>query len=190
MNILIDGYNLLKQLLGTQHITERQRSWFTQRAAEYANRKGHVLNIVYDAGPYVRLTKEKRGRVVTIYSGHKDTADDIIQHYIEQKHLKNMLLVTTDRQLNAFADEHGVPSIDSLDFYEFMKEKAPVVKGFQKTQGAAQKLRPEESSPELDALMQEGASMVQYKDKRVEETHYEPGTSKQEKKLLAILRKL
>ncbi len=39
MNILIDGYNLLKQLLGGQ-ITDRQRKGFAERAAEYAIERG------------------------------------------------------------------------------------------------------------------------------------------------------
>ncbi len=190
MNILIDGYNLLKQLLGTKQISERQRKWFADRAAEYANKKGHTLYIVYDAGPYTRLTKEVRGKVTTIYSGHKDSADDVIIGYIENNLLKNLLLVTTDRQLNAVADQHGIPSIDSLDFYEFMKEKAPLVGGYKKVTGKAHKLHAE-VNPELDALMQEGASLLQYKVEQDDPKEYDTkGSSKKEKRLLAILNKL
>ena len=192
MNILIDGYNLLKQALGTKQISERQRNWFAQRAAEYANKKGHTLYIVYDAGPYTRLTKEKKGRVITVYSGHKDTADDIIMHYIEENLLKNLLVVTTDRQLNAYADQFGIPSIDSLDFYRCMKEEAPRIAGYKKVSGHAQKMRPGEGSSELDALMQEGSSVLQYKQEGEDEApaYDTKGSSKKEKRLLAILKKL
>ncbi len=191
MNIIIDAYNLLKQLLPSKQVSERQRKWFLERAQAYAHKKGHHLYIIYDAGPYNRLTKEKYRSVTVVYSGHKDSADDVIKTYIDEDRLKNMLVVTTDRQLNAYADQYGIPSIDSQDFYGFMKDDTPQVAGYKKAAGQAQKLRPEESSPELDALMQEGSSLVHYKDEPVEEIIYDTkGSSKKEKRLLAILRKL
>lgn len=189
MNILIDGYNLLKQLLGGQ-ISDRQRKRFAEHAQEYAHRRGHTLYIIYDGGPYNRMTTEKNGRVITIYSGHKDSADDIIKRYIEERLLKNILLVTTDRQLNAFADTYDVPSIDSLDFYECMKDTNARVTGYKKVAGQAHKLHPERESSELDALMQEGSNMLLYKEDEPEENMSSSGISKKEKRLLAVLKKL
>lgn len=189
MNILIDGYNLLKQLFGGQ-ITEHQRRQFELRALEYAHRKGHVLYIVYDGGPYTRMTVEKRGRVVCVYSGYKDTADDILKQYIEEGLLKNMLLVTTDRQINAFADRYSVPSIDALDFYNYMKETNIQLHGYKKTPGQAHKLNREESSPELDALMEEGSSTLFYKEEASSEEMAHKMPSKKEKSLRALLKKL
>jgi predicted RNA-binding protein with PIN domain len=189
MNILIDGYNLLKQVFGGQ-ITEQQRRQFELRALEYAQRKGHVLYIVYDGGPYSQMTVEKRGRVSCVYSGYKDTADDILKQYIEEGILKHILLVSTDRQLNAFADRYGVPSIDALDFYSYMKETKAQVHGYKKIPGQAHKLNPEESSPELDALMEEGASTLFYKEEALSEEVAHTVPSKKEKRLLALLKKL
>ncbi len=189
MNILIDGYNLLKQLLGGQ-ISDRQRKRFAEHAAEYATRKGHTLYIIYDGGPYNRMTVEKNGRVITVYSSHKASADDIIKRYIEERLLKNILLVTTDRQLNAFADTYDVPSMDSLDFYECMKDMSSRVTGYRKTAGQAHKLHPDRDSSELDELMQEGSHMVLYKEEEPEEDATSHGISKREKRLLAVLKKL
>ncbi len=148
------------------------------------------MYLIYDGGPYNRMTVEKNGRVITVYSGHKESADDIIKRYIEERLLKNILLVTTDRQLNAFADTYEVPSIDSLDFYELMKEMGIPKKGYQKTPGQAHKLHPERASSELDALMQEGSNMLLYKEEEPEEEAHGHGTSKKEKRLLAVLKKL
>jgi len=188
MNILIDGYNILKQVVAG-HTDERQRRGFAMKALEYANRKGHTLYIFYDGGPYNRMTTERQGRVVTIYSGHKESADDIIKQYISQKNLKNLLLVTTDRQLNSFADTHDVPSIDSLDFYRYMND-VQATRSCKKTQERAQKLHPEEGSSELDALMEEGSSTVWYKEEEPEAVADTHGVSKREKRLLALLNKL
>lgn len=190
MNILIDGYNLLKQLLA-KNITDKERQWFHERAAEYARKKGHVLYIVYDAGPYNRLTKETHGRVTIIYSGHKDTADDVIKDYIDRKVLKNMLVVTTDRALNAYADQYEVPSIDSLDFYEFMKNSStPEVVGFKKSSGQVKKLHPEQENPELDKLMEEGTTILQYKQELEEDDDDEYDFSRKERRLFDLVKKL
>ena len=190
MNILIDGYNLLKQLL-TKNITDKERQWFHERAAEYARKKGHVLSIVYDAGPYNRLTKETQGRITIIYSGFRDTADDVIKDYIDRKVLKNMLVVTTDRALNRYADDQGVPSIDSLDFYEFMKEGgSPVVAGYKKSSGQTQKMRPEQKNDELDRLMEEGTAILQYKQEFTEDEDDGYTFSKKERRLMGVVKKL
>ncbi len=189
MNILIDGYNVLKQVFGGQ-ITELQRTSFELRALDYAQRKGHTLYIIYDAGPYNRMTVVKNGRVITVYSGHKDSADDIIKRYIEERLLKNLLLVTTDRQLNAFADTYEVPSIDSLDFYSYMNKTNAPVRGYTKAPGHAHKLHQDVSSPSLDALMEEGSSTLWYKEEEQEEEPRSHGVSKREKRLLAVLKKL
>lgn len=189
MNILIDGYNILKQVFGGE-ISERQRKGFAVRALEYANRKGHTIYLIFDGGPYARMTVEKHGRVITVYSGHKESADDIIKQYIEERRLKNLLVVTTDRQLNSFADRYDVPSIDSLDFYQLMMEVNTSTIPAKKNAGQAQKLHPEEVSPELDALMEEASRMVSYKEEEPGEEAPAQGTSKKEKRLLAVLKKL
>ncbi len=190
MNILIDGYNLLKQLL-SKHITDREREWFHERAREYAREKGHALYIVYDAGPYNRQTKETHGRVTTIYSGHKDSADDVIKDYLDRNVLKNLLVITTDRELNAYADQYGIPSIDSLDFYEFMKNRTtPVIAGYKKSSGQAKKLHPEQENLELDALMQEGTTILQYKQELEEDDDEGYDFSKKERRLMRVVKKL
>ncbi len=189
MNILIDGYNLLKQLLSKQ-IADKERTWFHERAAEYARKKGHHLYIVYDAGPYDRLTKEIYGKVTIIYSGHRDTADDVIKDYIDKKLLKNMLVVTTDRELNKYADQYEVPSIDSLDFYEFMKQKSTPVVGVKKAPGKAKKLHPGQLNPELDRLMQEGTTVLEYKQELDEEDDDGYDFSKKERRLMGLIKKL
>lgn len=190
MNILIDGYNLIKQLIATS-VTEKERSWFQQRCAEYARKKGHKIIIVYDAGPYTRMTKINEGRVTTIFSGHKDTADDVIKDYIDRKLLKNMLLVTTDRALNKYADQFDVPSIDSLDFYEFMKsDGARQVVGFRQAAGKPEKLNPENENPDLDRLMEEGTTVLQYKRELEEDDDETYDFSKSERRLMGVIKKL
>ncbi len=187
MNILIDGYNLLKQALGKDIIDIGERKRFLNLAQAYAKSKKHVLYIIYDGGPSARLTSEKQGNVIIVYSGWRQTADDVIKSYIDDKIVKNLLLVTTDRQLNSYASRAGIVSIDSLDFYSLMRKlKEPLV-GLKRVEGKPVKLT-EESSPELDKLMEEGESVVYYKEEEVRD-EAEKG-SKRERRLRSIVKKL
>ncbi len=194
MNIIIDGYNLLKQVCKKKEITERERSRFGQFAASYATKKKHTIYIIYDGGPFDRPTSEKRGSVITVYSGRRSTADDVIKTYIDEKILKDMLIVTTDRQLTNYAAHAHIPSLDSLDFYGFMQGLASKIQervGFKKVSGEAHKLHEEEVSPELDALMQEAASVLLYKREEDEEKAKKgQKPSKKERIALALLKKL
>jgi predicted RNA-binding protein with PIN domain len=187
MNIIIDGYNLVKQVIRKTTITQKERMWFLNKAAEYAHRRHHTLIIVYDAGPVERTTTEKNGPVLVVYSGTRLTADDVIKTYIEEKSFHDMLIVTTDRQLNSFAVNHDVPTIDSLDFYQFMKSPQPIK--MKKGSQELQKLHPGEGSRELDLLMEEGSRMVPYKEETVKEFPVQK-TSKKEKRMFDIIRKL
>ena len=193
MNIIIDGYNLLKQALAKTTINERERNQFLSLAQKYAHEKNHLLYVIFDGGPSDRPTAERREGVIVIYSGWKQTADDVIKAYVDDKIIKNVLLVTTDRYLNTYASQAQIPSIDSLDFYRFMKLKQPT-SGLKKVSGPAIKLGEDspggESCPELDQLMQEGASMLYYKEEdRVERPSRDKG-SKTERRLSELIKKL
>ena len=192
MNIIVDGYNIIKQIFAKSTITEKERSWFLAKLTEYARKKKHTVYIVFDGGPYDRPTAEKKGILVKVYSGRKLSADAVIKTYIEEQLLTPMLIVTTDRQINTFAARHKVPSIDSLDFYKLMQEeKVAVTTGFQKAPGVAHKLHEEEETTELDKLMQEASSVLFYKNEQAEAAGKKGKKApKDERQMLKVLKKL
>jgi len=187
MNILIDGYNLLYRIEGKE-VSERRRAQFAQLAQNYAQRKNHTLYIVYDAGPYVRFTQEKRGSVVTIYSGHTDSADDVIKQYIEGRILSDLLLITSDRELLTCANTYNIPCLDPAAFYDFMRAQPAHLAGYKKVSGQVYAYNDQRSS-ELDELMLEGSSVLSYKEESTQEENL-VGSSKHEKRMLALLKKL
>lgn len=188
MIIVIDAYNLLKQLFRRQ-ITQKERGWFESFAAEYARKKQHTLYLVFDGGPFTRPTAERTGSVIIVYSGTKETADDVIKAYIDERTVAEMLLVTTDRQLNRYASQQGIPSLDSLDFYALMKETAKKEVSSKKTPSKAHKVS-ERESPELDLLMEQGASMPYFKEEEVGGEKLGKTPAKMERRILALLKKL
>lgn len=193
MNIIIDGYNIIKQIFKSARVAQKEHDWFMGLLVSYTRKKKHTIYIVFDAGPYERPTAEKTQNIIKVYSGRHKSADDVIKAYIEEQLLKPLLIVTTDRQINRYAARHNIPSIDSLDFYTLMKEEKSIpVQGLHKASGTAFKLHQEETSPELDELMQEAAKTLYYK---VEE-HQEDTKSghkkvaKDERQMIKILKKL
>ena len=191
MNIIIDAYNIIKQIFTKDRVSEKERSWFLARLTQYASKKKHTIYIVFDGGPYERPTVEKRGVIIRVFSGRHTSADEVIKTYIEEQVLKPMLIVTTDRQINNFASRHKVPSIDSLDFYALMNEEksAAPVQGLQKAPGEAYKLH-EEEVPEIDQLMQEASQVLYYKEEGEERKGSKKKAPKEERHMRNVIKKL
>lgn len=193
MHIVIDGYNLLKSLFKSGEVSEKERNWFHAQVASYAKKKQHAISLVYDGGSFDRPTEQKKGLVTTVYSGWRSTADDVIKLMIDEKEHHDMLVVTTDNQLSSYAVRGGVPTMRVADFYAVMKSdgSSPVeFIGYKRVSGVAQKNDQHESSAELDALMQEGASILQYKEEGKQKEQLGQTTSKKERLAQKILKKL
>ena len=59
MIILIDGYNLLKQLHGPT-VSDMQRGAFANLLGRYIKKRNHKITVVLDGGPYLYPTFEKQ----------------------------------------------------------------------------------------------------------------------------------
>lgn len=123
MIIVIDGYNLLHTVPPYKKtITDQERKRFVTQLGRYGHIKGHKIVLFFDGGPYEWPVKEKMSFIDVIYSGIYESADDCIKEYIDKQRSRDILLVTSDRELNAYAAQHTVPSIDSFAFYQLLQE--------------------------------------------------------------------
>lgn len=154
MVIIIDGYNLLKLCYGDVHIDERQRNLFLRDVGRYGMRKGNQMVVVFDGGPYDRWSKEVMNKVVCIYSGTQQSADDYIKDYIEDHAKKDMVLVSSDRELLRHADRYNIPTIAAGVFLRLLKE-ALVADHAGGAQGVSELVKTSaHENEELDALME------------------------------------
>lgn len=195
MLLLIDGYNLLKNILKTSFVEPKKIEIFIGWLMDYAKIKHHEILIFFDGGPYDRPTYEKKDSRVSIqYTGYRKSADDAIKDYLRNTNLNNVLVVTSDRDINLFAQSLGVNSIDSEAFNILLKEskiKSKFILG--KSQAEIIKLNKNKVDDELDKLMQEGSKYLLYKDiDNDEDTGFskEKTLSRHEKKMLKISKKL
>jgi predicted RNA-binding protein with PIN domain len=92
MIIVIDGYNVLKQLSLGRHISEQERRQFVHMLSSYRNRKKHSIMLFFDGGPSTWPSKEVIAKVTVIYSGAKKTADAVIMKYMKEHSTKRAAL--------------------------------------------------------------------------------------------------
>ncbi len=191
MIIIIDGYNLIKHIDPEREITERERSTFLHMISQYARRKKHKIIVIFDGGPYEWPYKERVASVKVIYSGRKQTADDVIMHYIADHKRQDLLLVSSDHELNLFASKHDAVSIGSQDFYYLLQQALA-----QKTikQNDEIEVVFDEQETDLDTIMEQASEHVLQKEPDAKPSRVREASasrfSKEDRELFKKLKKL
>lgn len=163
MIIVIDAYNLLKQLYGAQ-VTQKQVQDYLDYLNAYAKKKKHKMVVIFDGGPYEHPMREKYGVLITIYSGYQATADDAIEAYLHANKTKEVLLVTDDNQLRTIADQLAISFVDALQFDKLIKESMAKPKVHTIVADTpVQKLHPEKTDEVIDELMKDASAYVMQK---------------------------
>jgi predicted RNA-binding protein with PIN domain len=201
MIIIVDAYNLLRATPPYKKtITEKERMQFIAQLSAYGRRKGHKIVIVFDGGPYEWPFKENMKVVQIVYSGIHESADDYIKEYVQIHKAKDLLLVSSDNELNRYAEHLHIPSIDSSTFsqlvYEEFSQKASSAKKQEEIIKLIQDKEFQESAQDiLDRLMMEASKNVAEKSEdfytaRKTRDSKKEHMSKQDRVLLEKLKKL
>ena len=185
MIIIIDAYNLLKQLHDNQLITDDQRASFLKQMKKYADHKKHTILVVFDGGPFDWTHSYKEGRMKVFYSGRHETADQVIEQYLDDHQTKDILLVSSDHELCLYASQLKIPSIGSSDFYAIItqKEEPEVIRQVEHISA---------DSLDLDTLMEQASKQIPIKQEDYAVPIPKPSAkaSKRERKLWQKLKKL
>jgi len=167
MIIIVDAYNLLRAVPPYKKtITDQERAQFIAQLGQYGRRKGHKIIIVFDGGPYEWPFREKMKTVELVYSGIHESADDYIKEYIEAHRAKDLLLVSSDSELNQFAARLHIPSIDSSSFNQLLCQELSAKNVLSEKQSAVVKLT-HDNAEDIDALMVEASKTVPVKSEDV-----------------------
>ena len=126
LKILIDGYNLIKRVVGTNSIGERVREQFLQAIGRYAKRKQHAVTVYFDGGDLAYASHEQCYGLQIVYSGYQQTADDMIKQVVRTLRGQAVVLVTSDRELADFARSWGADILGSDEFYEYLRAAGTV----------------------------------------------------------------
>ncbi|MFZ5954034.1 MAG: NYN domain-containing protein [Candidatus Dependentiae bacterium] len=191
MFLIIDAYNILKQVISLKEITRVQRERFIQLVFTYARRKNHYAVIVFDGGADRWPSTEKKKQGSITFAGTTISADDYIKTFISDNKDKDMLLISTDRALATWASKYRVPAIDALDFYQFLKNELSNEVERKKNLVLPVKIT-EDENPELDRLMTQASETIYPKQEEKQADRKSSGQhqSKKERKILQKIKKL
>ncbi|MFH1644304.1 MAG: NYN domain-containing protein [bacterium] len=124
MIVLIDGYNLLRQVFHkVKGKLDKQRQQLIKELGYYKNKKPKIKNIiiVFDGGLFGHATREIKNGIVVIFSGQRESADTWILNYVEKHKNQEMLLVSLDRELKDNVKKYNVDSVDVFEFYKILQ---------------------------------------------------------------------
>lgn len=190
MELLIDGYNLFKQVAGVALLSSMQMTHYISALTRYVQVKHLPALLIFDGGMQERATYEQRGLLKIMHVGKNKTADDSIKDFVQEHRGKDVLLVSSDRELNRVADYYNIPSIDVLDFWQFVQDALNQKKVPVKKSGNIIKMS-STTNPELDALMVGTKITVTKEDNAMQDRVSQSlKHSKIDKKLLQKIKKL
>ncbi len=196
MIIVVDAYNLLRSVPPYKKtITDKERVQFIAQLGAYGRRKGHKMIIVFDGGPHEWPFKENMKAMTIVYSGIHDSADDYIKEYVEAHRAKDLLLVSSDAELNRWAARHNIPSIDSSGFHHLLHQELLAKQPIAEKISEVTKLHRDNDAIDIDALMTEASKSVPIKSEDLAPVNKsrdakKAQVSKGERELLKKLNKL
>ena len=125
MQILIDGYNLIRQSDVLRryelHSLEAGRRALMSKLSEYKRKKGHKITVVFDGwrGGSTEEERDRHGNIEIIYSRHGEKADDVIKRITAQT-TDETIVVSSDREIALYTTRQGKTALSSLEFEAIM----------------------------------------------------------------------
>ncbi len=201
MYIIIDACNVLFQDSSEKTISAKRRVQFLDELVQYTCIKNHELVVVFDGGLHARARVSRHQALEVWDAGFESTADDCICLLLDRvKNGYEALLVSSDNELNKYAEDLDIVSIESALFKKIVQQSVQRLK--KNTLVAKQKtdyIAFGPDCPELDALMMSRADSIFDKDARNKRRSENKNVaiasdgvrmSKLERRLVRILEKL
>lgn len=165
MKLIIDGYNLLKNVLRLQHISSDMRNQFLKRLGIYSQKKSVEILIVFDGGDASFNYSERIYGLEIIYSGFIDSADDVIMRIITAHvYQENLLIISSDRQIIDLATSRRIDILKSEEFYNLLQVSESSFQNLKSSSSNIPKKITNEINPELDSLMEIASRQIKLKD--------------------------
>jgi len=125
MIIIIDGYNLLPNLNIKGSSFEQKRENMIAQLLDFVEVNPANITVVFDGthNPSMHRGNETHGGIKVIFSAQGETADDVIENLIAGRKGKarDYLIVSSDRRLQTYAEEHAMKWMNSQKFAEYFE---------------------------------------------------------------------
>lgn len=128
MLVLIDGHNLIGKLsdISLSDVDDETQLLFKLR--RYRAKTGRSLIVYFDSGIGFKLgEKKKRGGITVQYAPSGKIADQLIIKRLRQaKNPKELMVVTSDREIQRVARQVGAQVVSSGNFATTLNATPPV----------------------------------------------------------------
>jgi hypothetical protein len=125
MIVIIDGYNLMPNIAVKGDSFEKQRNSLIAELKEFISVNPATIVLVFDGvkNPSMHRGNETHSGIRVVYSAQGETADDVIEEMIANKKGKarDYLIVSSDRRIQNFAEEHEMKWMSSQKFAEYFE---------------------------------------------------------------------
>jgi len=125
MDIIIDGYNLIRQSDYLRRF-ERQsleagRLNLINQLSRYQRIKGHKITVVFDGwiGGSSKEERDRQENISIIYSRYGEKADDVIKRLADESR-EETIIVSSDREIAAYVARRGKTALSSTEFEALM----------------------------------------------------------------------
>ena len=124
MAYIIDGNNLIGSAPEFSLGDPEARGKMVSLIRKFQESKNTKITVVFDGEPQGSELKNPINAKLTVtYPRYGLTADDEIKHMLDgYQQLKEITLVTTDRELKKYAKDKGARTINSIEFYFTLKK--------------------------------------------------------------------
>jgi predicted RNA-binding protein with PIN domain len=124
MAYIIDGNNLIGSAPEFSLGDPESRGKMVSLIRKFQESKNTKITVVFDGEPQgSELSNPINAKLTVVYPRYGLTADDEIKRILDnyQQH-KEIILVTTDRELKKYAKDKGARAINSIEFYFTLKK--------------------------------------------------------------------
>ena len=152
MPIIIDGNNLIGASPDLNLADPDAREKLISIVRSYQERKRNKIILVFDGKPqHGLLTQQITEKLTVIYPRMDATADDEIKRVFDTYNdYRNVLLVSSDRELKKFAKKKGAKTINSIEFFYALKRSFHITG---KKEESHKRINMELSDGEIDQWM-------------------------------------
>ncbi len=124
MPYIIDGNNLIGCAPDLSLADPEARGKIVSIIRKFQESKNTKVTVFFDGEPQgSERLNPINSKLMVVYPRYGLSADDEIKKILENyQHVKETILVTTDRELKNFAKEMGIRTINSIEFYYTLKK--------------------------------------------------------------------
>jgi predicted RNA-binding protein with PIN domain len=126
MPYIIDGNNLIGSAPDFSLGDPEARGKMVAIIKKFQESKNARITVVFDGEPQgSERLNPINAKMSVVYPRYGLSADDEIKKILEgYRHVKETVLVSTDRELKAFAKELGARTVNSIEFYYLLKKNS------------------------------------------------------------------